>query len=127
MEKEFNLSSYNKRTAVIVYFISMFFFLLLVMAFWELLISLFIIIIMVIFTLQWHFFKLITLSNNFILVKSIFKKDIQKKIDLYDSINEFFFKSILIINFKDGDRYYFWGQSPSKIDNLIFKNKRPPG
>jgi hypothetical protein len=124
MKQGYKLSSYSNGTATIVYFISMLCFLLLIIAFGEPLIGLFIIVIMAMFSLQWHFLKFITLENDFILIKSIFKKDIQKKIDLYDDVNEvFFFRFILMIKFKDGRRYYFGGQNPGRINNFILENK----
>jgi hypothetical protein len=79
---------------------------------------------MALFTLQSYFFKSITLSGDFIVIGSIFKKDVRKKIELYDSTKEvIFFNFILTINFSDRDRYFFWGENLGKIDNFILENK----
>jgi len=121
MNKEVLISLYSIKSAIITYYASMLFFLIATIYcidVWFVLTT--ILIVMILFTYDVYFHNIIVLKGKTIVIQNVFKGEIIKDIDMFDNICDIlFFSSNMKINFKDGEGYYFWGNTPRKLNELI--------
>ena len=121
MEKVVLISLYSKKSGTIVYLISIFSFLAIIFYIRDsLLLAGIFSLAMIVFTVQFIAFKFIRLEDHQIIIQGLANKDVIKHISEFEEIYAAMgFGSTLIMKFKDGGRYFFWGKNSSTLTKLI--------
>ena len=121
MEKVVLISLYSKKSGTIVYLISIFSFLANIFYIIDsLLIAGIFTLAMIVFTVQLIASKFIRLEDHQIIIQGLANKDVIKHISEFEEIYAAMgFGSTLIMKFKDGSRYFFWGKNSSTLTKLI--------
>ena len=127
-EFKVKISLYSKKAGRLIYLISFLVILLMSLTFSNILIEILIILAFLIFSMPWFIFRFIHLSNNVIVISGIFKSDIVKSLDSFESVKQISLsKNIFEIRFKDSNRYLFIGSNLGRLRMLIEKCSKQAG